>query len=185
MRKTVGQLSSDLILRPFDTRSPIELEREMHGEFEKNLLEAIERGKKRLYSPFYIVVLTKKERIMPNVLREYFIDRQSCPTPEYDQVVYCIHSDRDTVEFLWVIPSKDTCEYLHMNAAQVDEDERWLRDYVIAFHEKRLLHWSLQRNNEICTQDQTCQICSKQTQSNKTQKKLSTNLNPKKQILLT
>jgi len=55
---------------------------------------------------FYVCVITKKERLMDNVLRNYFLARSTCPTPQYDQTVYKYHRDSGAIQFLWVLPSK-------------------------------------------------------------------------------
>lgn len=147
-RDTVGKISSELIQKEPDTRDPIELEREMHKEYEKNLIETLEEGKKRYPSDFYLVVLTKTERLMINVIRDYFFSRLSCPTPEYDQVVYKYHKKDDILEFLWVIPSKDACIHLRNNAILVDKSERDLLNFVLDFFDGTLDRKAKLLNNE-------------------------------------
>ncbi len=89
-------------------------------------------------SPFYVVVLIKKERLMPNVLRHYFFPRQSCPRAEWDQVVYRYRDEGDQIEFLWVVPDQNTCELLKVNAVSVDPHERWLLQMVLDFSDGTL-----------------------------------------------
>lgn len=147
-RETVGKISSDLIVKESPTRDPIELEREMHKDYEANIWECVDRSKKDFFGDFYIVVVTKKERLMPNVLRNYFMGRSSCPTPEYDQTVYKYNCTDDALEFLWVLPSKDTCELLKENALQVAPEEKALLYYVLSFYDGSLLKKSKQLNKE-------------------------------------
>ena len=80
-RPTVGELSSDLLTKESPTRSPYELEQEMHRDYEKHIYDAIAQGKKDYNGDFFIVVMTKRERLLTNVIRNYFVARQSCPTP--------------------------------------------------------------------------------------------------------
>lgn len=147
-KETVGKISSDLLQKESATRDPIELEREMHKDYERNVWECVDRSKKEFNGDFYVVVVTKKERLMPNVLRNYFMGRNSCPTPEYDQTVYKYSRNDDHIEFLWVVPSKDTCELMRDNALQIADDEKGLLYYVLSFYDGSLLKKSKQLNRE-------------------------------------
>ena len=77
-RVTVGKVATDLAKQDTVAQSPIELEREIHKEYEQNFFDCAERGKKHYRGDFFVVVLTKKERLLPNVLRHYFLHRNSC-----------------------------------------------------------------------------------------------------------
>ncbi len=132
-KETIGKLSSDLVQKTPDTTDPVELERAMHESYEQEIFTCIERGKKDFPSDFFVVVITKKERLMKNVLRNYFYARQTCPTPDYDQTVYHYHRSHEKIEFLWTIPAKDICiEFLH-NALMVHPEEKDLLKYVLDF----------------------------------------------------
>jgi len=148
-RDTVGKLSSELLLQESPTNSPIELEREMHTEYEANLFACIEASKNKYRNNFYVVVITKRERLMPNVFRNYFFSRESCPTPDWDQTVYRYEKSCDEVEFLWVIPSKDTCEHLTLNALQVAPEERALLGFVLSFSDGTLFKLAKKLNKEM------------------------------------
>ena len=147
-RDTVGKLSSELLKQESPTNSPIELEREMHTEYDKNISECIDSGKKQYNHNFYVVVITKRERLMPNVFRNYFFPRETCPTPDWDQAVYRYMRSVDCVEFLWVIPSKDTCEHLKQNALYVSPEEKELLNFVLDFSDGTLLLMAKKLNKE-------------------------------------
>jgi hypothetical protein len=149
-RETVGKISSDLIVKEPDSRDPIELQREMTKDYVSELIDCALSFKK-FHTPcdFFVTVLTKKERLMPNVLRNYFAARLSCPTPEYDQAVYRYNHAEDNLEFIWVLPSKDTCELLAMNALKVHPDERLLLEFVLRLYDGDLLRLSKKLNNEF------------------------------------
>ena len=147
MADTVGKISSELLQKAPDSRDPIEIQREIHKSYEKVFVECMRRGRLVYTDDFYVVVITKKERLMENVLRNYFTYRVSCPTPEYDQAVYKIHKD-DKIQFLWVLPSKDTCEMFIRHAGEIVPDERWLLYYILADNNGDLLKLSKQLNNE-------------------------------------
>ena len=82
-----------------ETHSPVDMQREIHKgtssrrSFEEEIHATIQRAliDPNIQGDFYIVVLFKKERILKNVVRQYFFYRQSFPTPEYDQSVYKFH----------------------------------------------------------------------------------------------
>lgn len=149
MRDTVGKISSDLIQQAPQSRDPIEIQREIHKNYEANVFEAIERGKKEFFHDFFVVVVTKKERLMQNVLRNYFLVRETCPTPDYDQTVYHYHRKDDKIEFLWVLPSKDTCQLFKDNVLQIAEEEKWLLEFILKDSAGELLALSKKLNGEV------------------------------------
>jgi len=148
-RETVGKVAFDLLQKQSDTVSPIEQMRESLTEYEDNLIERVTDGKRIYSGDFFVVVLTKKERIMQNVIRNYFFHRSTCPTPEWDQAVYSYHRSDDQIRFLWVVPSKDTCELLHANALLVDPSERELLKFVLDFHDGTLKKIAQRMNGEV------------------------------------
>ncbi len=147
-KRTVGDYAQELQQKTPDSRDPIELQREMQKDFEANIFQAVLDGKRKYFTNFFVIVITKKERLMHNVLRNYFTTRTSCPTPDYDQAVYFYNRTDDSIEFLWVLPSKDTCELLRDHALEVVPAERELRDFVLSFYDDTLLHKAKQYNNE-------------------------------------
>lgn len=147
-KETVGKASVDLSFKEALTRDPIALEREAHRDYEKNLLECLARTQLEIDGDFYLVVLTKKERLLTNVIRHYFIGRQSCPTPDYDQTVYRYVKNGDDLQFCWVIPSKDTCELFRDNKLAIDPSEWELLKNVLNFYDGILFELAKTLNNE-------------------------------------
>lgn len=148
MSKTVGQASSELLEKQPETLSPIEQMRENLSDYEKNVFECLKHGIKTYPGDFFITVLTKRERLMPNVLRNYFFHRATCPTPDYDQAVYHYKRDHDSLEFLWVIPSRDASIHLKDNALTVDKSERMLLNFVLEFAAGSLYKLAKKLNGE-------------------------------------
>lgn len=132
-RDTVGKISSDLLNKTPYSTDPIEIERAMHEDYVKNLTTCVETSKKNFFGDFFVIVLTKKERLMTNVLRHYFFARKSCPTPDYDQAVYHYTARKDDIEFLWVIPSKEACLTFTEQASSIAPEEWGLLKYVLEF----------------------------------------------------
>lgn len=132
--KTLGQLVVENGQKDHPgTVGVIELVQEANKDFEKNIIECVERGKKHFPNDFYVVALYKKERLFEEVLRLMWFPRQSCPTPTTSQIVYRYHRDPERLEFLWVVPDPDTCIYYCDNALDVTESERDLLNFILDF----------------------------------------------------
>jgi hypothetical protein len=147
-RDTIGKIATELMEKIPESRDPIELERAMHADYDKHLYDAIARGFREYHGDFYVVVDTKKERLLENVLRNYFYCRSTCPTPTYDQTVYKYHRKDENIEFIWVIPSKDTCQIYRDHCLEVDPEERDLLQFVLEFYDGSLLRKCKILNNE-------------------------------------
>lgn len=148
-RDTVGKIATDLQKSASDnTHSAHEQMLEQLSEYDENLAQCVNTRKTTVKGDFYVVVLTKKERLLDNVLRNYFFARNSCPTPDYDQAVYFYSSTEEAIKFMWVIPSKDTCEYMHANKESIDPSEHQLLRFVLAFHDGYLLSLCKKLNDE-------------------------------------
>lgn len=130
-RDTVGKISSELLQKQPDSTDAIELERSMQEDYIKNLIECIDAHKNKFEGDFYVVVITKNERLMPNVFRNYFSARISCPTPEFDQSVFKYHKADEWLSHLWTLPCKDATYLLRDNALRVHPDEKELLGFVL------------------------------------------------------
>ncbi|MCK9570524.1 hypothetical protein M0R72_16370 [Candidatus Pacearchaeota archaeon] len=156
-RDTVGKISQDLLGKTPDTRSPIELQEVMTENYLKELIECYNQARHAYAGDFFIVVLTKKEKLMPNVLRNYFFARATCPTPDYDQSVYRYNAKHDDIEFIWVVPSKWTCLYLLEHGREVAAEELGLLQLVIKFANGDLYKLAKKFNGE---KDDTSELIS-------------------------
>jgi hypothetical protein len=148
-RETVGKVSSDLLQKEQTSQSPIELQRAMQEEYVDYLINCVQDHRKIFEGDFFVIVITKNEKLMPNVFRNYFFARTSCPTPEYDQTVFKYASAEEQIQYLWTIPSKDACIHLRDNALQVVPEERELLKFVLQFGDGTLYKLSKQLNGEI------------------------------------
>lgn len=147
-KKTVGEVSLELSQKEPETRSPIEQMRENLSEYEKNIYLCAGRYKKNFPEDFFIVVITKRERLMQNVLRNYFTGRLTCPTPDYDQTVYRYNKIGDYIEFIWTIPDRETCHVFRDNALKIVESERELLRFVMDFNDGTLYKLCKRLNGE-------------------------------------
>jgi hypothetical protein len=82
-RDTIGKLSTELLQKDIHADHSVrEQTAENLSEYESNVYGAVERGKAAINGDFFVVVITKRERLMPNVLRNYFLPRKSCPNKQ-------------------------------------------------------------------------------------------------------
>ena len=147
-RETVGKVATDLMSKQQDTRSVIEIEREMQQDYMSELMKCIDAHYHIFPGDFFIQVLTKNERLLPNVFRNYFAARRSCPTPDYDQTVFKYDRARGAIDYIWTIPSQDACHHLLNNSLLVVDEERPLLGYVMQFKNGTLAKKCMELNNE-------------------------------------
>ncbi len=147
-RETVGKIASDLMQKTPDSTNPIELEREMQRDYISHLVQCAENGKKTFHGDFFLVVLTKREKLMPNVFRNYFTSRTTCPLPNYDQSVFRYVAAKEDIEYIWSIPGQETCHYLKSNALEVVPEERQLLDFILQFADGSLTRLAKKLNGE-------------------------------------
>ena len=107
--------------------------------WEDHFKQCMERGEKRFDGPFFIVVLTKKERLLDNVVRRYFIDRLTCPLPEYDQTVFRVIPGSDAIEYIWSVPDWQCCEDLKAHRHELSKELWALYEMVCKFEDGSLL----------------------------------------------
>lgn len=137
-KDTLGKIATDLMAKDEPRHNVIDMQRAMQQDYEKELIACMNDGKKRWHADFYVVVMTKTERTLKNVIRNFFFSRQSCPTPTYDNTVYKYNAEHDMLEFLWVLPSKETCEAFRDDPLATPPEERDLLNFVLEFYDGAL-----------------------------------------------
>lgn len=147
-KKTVGKTVSELSSKKTENISVIDQQREMQKDYMKNLLDAVDRGYKKYNGDFFVHVETKAEPLLPNTFRSYFIDRLSCPTPNYDQSVFRYNRVKGEIEYLWTIPDRATAHHLIESALEVAPEERELLNFVLKFSDGTLFKLCKKFNNE-------------------------------------
>ncbi len=146
--KTAGQISQELQSKESGKISVVEQQQAMTGDYMKNLFEAVDRGFKDFPGDFFIHVETKREVILDNVIRNYFIARSTCPTPNYDQTVFRYNRLSGEIEYWWTIPSRDACHHIKNNKHLIVKEEQQLLSFVLAFDEGKLLQLCKKLNGE-------------------------------------
>lgn len=148
-KRTAGKIATDLMQR--DVHGDItagERMQEMLGEYESGVFDAISNGKNSFSGDFYIVALTKREQLMQNILRNYFIPRQSCPTPDFDQVVYRYSRKDERLDMLWTLPSIAAIQNLLVHKHELDPSFFQLLQFVLDFLDGKLEKMAQILNNE-------------------------------------
>lgn len=147
-KETVGKVAHDLMLKQDAPVSAIELERQMQSEYMQYLLDCVDKHYHIFPGDFFIQVITKNEKLLPNVFRNYFAARRSCPTPDYDQTVFRYSKERGVIDHIWTIPCRDACHYLLNNAKEVVAEERESLRFVIQFENGTLAQLCMKLNDE-------------------------------------
>lgn len=154
-KEPVGKYAYELQKKTDEKINPIDMQETIHkgnkGEdsFENQVRIAVERGEKEFEGDFYIVVLFKKERLLHNVVRQYFFPRKSCPLPEFDQVVYKFHRNSGTLDFLWVVPDQAATVELPKIRALLPLEQQGLLEHIEAFNSGKLDALCASLNNEV------------------------------------
>jgi len=148
-RATVGKAAVALQERAGNDVHPIiDQTKAQLSEYYDNLIKCVNENKSKVPDNFYIVVITKKEKLLNNVIRNYFFSRMTCPTPDYDQAVYFYDAKAETISFIWVIPDRETCLLLKANALTIAPEERELLGFVMDFSEGKLYKLAKHLNGE-------------------------------------
>ena len=149
-REKVGKISLDLAAKAHEnSHSPEEQMKEQLTGFENELSLSIANGKSKYSKDFFVVVITKKERLMPNVLRNYFFNRLSCPTPDYDQIVFYWNHSQNVLDFLWVLPAKDICDEMMLNRTNIHPDEYAAYSFIHSFYDGTLMKYAHTLNGDL------------------------------------
>ena len=151
MKKTLGEVASEVAQRATLDDDVVEYRRKMEGKVVELLHQtADEASKNILYAgkDFYVVGLPNMERAIANVPRWRFWARRSCPTPVYKQAVWKYHCKPNTLEFLWALPSESLYYHLMRNFATIPKDQHTLANFCFANESGHLLKWVIKENGE-------------------------------------
>jgi len=136
-RETVGAVATKLLQEADGKQGVVDTEREANKEYLEQVYECVQNAVKNGWDkPFYVVVISKKERVLENVMRRYFVARKTMPMPDYDQSVFLFDPKTEQLRYFWTLPDANTCEYLLHN--DVDPQETQLKAFVHAFVDDKL-----------------------------------------------
>lgn len=147
-KQTLGSIVTDLSQKTTEKISIIDQQREMQKDYMKDLMQAIDRGYSKYPGDFFVHVETKAERLLANTYRNYFIDRLTCPTPNYDQSVFRYNRTQGEIEYIWTIPDRESSYHLVQNALEVSPEEKELLSFILKFADGTLFRLCKKLNGE-------------------------------------
>lgn len=125
----VGQAVCDILSKDQPSYTVEDILAEAGNQYCLDFEKTIEDNKKKYTSPFYIFVLTKKEFYANNVVRNFFIARQTPPYasqmmiqyPNHTKTLYIVDAVKGKVRVLWSIPSSEECKSILKTPQSFDE----------------------------------------------------------------
>lgn len=113
----VGQAVTDILSKDQPSYTTEEILEGFGAQFTKQLEQTVNDSLGKFKSPFYILALTKKEFWAVNVVRNWFIPRQSPPYgfemmeqyPNHTKTLYVVDGDRGNIKVAWSIPAFSDC----------------------------------------------------------------------------
>lgn len=116
-----------------------EVRKQLETEWEDGVQRAINRGLNRFDGPFYIQVPNiKRTRNKIKGIAPIFFERESCPTPTFDTVVYRYDPKDKEVEFLWCLPNKEESLNYYHNKDKILPSEYCLLEQVLKYFDGTL-----------------------------------------------
>lgn len=134
--KRVGQAAIDLLSKDQPTYTAGEILDGFGDDYVKEMEVAVNRGIEKFQDPFYVLVLTKKEPWMTNVIRNYFAVRQTAPyardlIAEYKhhtKTLYIVNGKKGQIKLLWSLPGWEDCKVVSRRPDIYDPDlVSWIR----------------------------------------------------------
>lgn len=133
----VGQAVYDILKRDQVQTSVEEVLSEAEKKYTQEMEDIIQSNFNKYDSPFYIIVLTKKEPWALNVMRNWFIARQTRPKvqflrqefPNHMSTVYSVNKSTHELKILWSLPIKQDADVVLKNRHLYDPTlVKWIED---------------------------------------------------------
>lgn len=113
----VGQAVHDIRSKNNEDMSCGELLEGFGVRFAQELESTINDNLEKYESPFYVFALTKKEYWADNIVRNWFIARQTPPYasemivqyPNHTKTLYVVNHNKGDIKVAWSIPGKEEC----------------------------------------------------------------------------
>lgn len=134
----VGKKVFEILSKPVEMQEVGETLEAMTPKYMEELFATASFNKNKLDSPFYIVVLRKKEPWALNVLRQWYIARQTKPLasflrrkfPNHDHDVYLVNSKTEEVMHLWTLPTaQDSSTILKHKDMYHSDLVKWIQQF--------------------------------------------------------
>jgi hypothetical protein len=133
----VGQAVVDIMSKEQPSQTVEETIFEFGPDFAKEFEKTVNKNAHKYKSPFHVVVLTKKEMWACNVVRNFFIARQTAPKakdmiidyPNHTKTLYKVNTNSGEVKAEWSIPGHQECISLSKSPGSYDPQlVKWIDD---------------------------------------------------------
>jgi len=136
-KKTVGEEAVKLLNNVDQKQGIVDTQREIDKDYFESLENCVSKAKLDDFpDEFFVVVISKKERVLENVIRRYFVARRTLPTPDYDQTVWRHKSGK--LDYIWTVPDHNTCQEINISNPRIGEEK--LHRMAKLFIQGRLYH---------------------------------------------
>lgn len=139
----VGKAVYESLLKPQEMQEVGETIEAMTPKYYEQILETVNSNSSKYDSPFYVVVLRKKEPWALNVLRHWYVARQTKPSafvlredyPNFDHDVWKVDGHSRDISLMWTLPTKQDAASILKNRWMYHED---LVKWITLYNEGRL-----------------------------------------------
>lgn len=115
--KRVGQAVVDILSGPCEPQTVGETLDAYGPDYAKAIEECVEENLGRFSDPFYVFVITKKEFWAENVVRNWFIARQTPPHAfnmmeqyyHHTKTLYIVNARKGQIKICWSLPGYEDC----------------------------------------------------------------------------
>lgn len=119
----VGEAAYKLLQKTDAAPTVEEILNEYQTKYAKEIEETIQNNHHKFDKDFYILVLTKKEHWAVNVLRNWFIARQTPPSvshlrreyPNFMSTLYKVNKNGFGITVEWSLPTEQDCKTILKN----------------------------------------------------------------------
>ncbi len=140
----VGKAVFDILSNPNQSSQEVgETMEAMTPRYYQELLATVSANQHKFEAPFFIVVLRKKEPWALNVLRQWFVSRQTKPSaatlredyPNFDHDLWQINSKDSSINFIYTLPTAQDAATILKNKECYDPA---LVETIVKFNEGKL-----------------------------------------------
>ncbi len=138
--KFTGKVAYDLLIKANAAQEMQEVQETLDAmtpAYYAELETAIETNRSKYVTPFYVICLRKKEPFFINVMRQWFIVRQTKPLacvmrrdyPNHDHDIWEVDSKGEP-KLLWTLPTEQDSQTVMKNPHLYHSDlVKWIDDY--------------------------------------------------------
>ena len=126
----VGQAILDIVSKKQTRQTVDDTMIEFGPDYVREFETCVNNGSKHYANPFYVLVMSKKVMWAVNLLRNYFIARQTMPFatdmikeyPNATKTLYKVNHDKGQVDIIWSLPSHNDCLSIASNPSVWPEE---------------------------------------------------------------